>query len=151
MLFLVGAWSFATEKLLTLSEKQVEDCDSVDSACTVGSWILGFRLPKRTPRFTADSACHVELADFGFAFAVKSATVLLDTRVRARRPACGLAQGTGFPERPLLVMIPYSVHMLASTMDTVHSSVYGGFHTVSTCTFTHFMRESFFLMRHAAP
>ena len=60
MLSLEGAWFFATGKLLTLSEQQFEDCDTVDSACTVGSWILGLRLPRRTPRFTADSACHGE-------------------------------------------------------------------------------------------
>ena len=39
---LEGGWFFATEKLLTLSEQQVEDCDSVDSARTVGSWFLHY-------------------------------------------------------------------------------------------------------------
>ena len=35
--------------------------------------VPGLRLPRRTPRFTADSACCGELADFGFAFAVWNA------------------------------------------------------------------------------
>ena len=73
-----GAWSIAIVKLLTLSEQQYLVCD------------------------TADSACHGELTDFGFVFAVKNAlctetaAVVLETRVRARlRLACGLAWGSG--------------------------------------------------------
>ena len=54
MLSLEGAWSLITEELLTLSEQQFEDCDTVDSACTVDSWTRGLRLPRRTPRFLHD-------------------------------------------------------------------------------------------------
>ena len=32
-------------KLLTFSEQQFEDCDTVDSACTVNSWTMGLRFP----------------------------------------------------------------------------------------------------------
>ena len=51
MLSLQGAWSFATGKLLTLSARQFEDCDTVDPACTVGSWILERLVHKRQLHF----------------------------------------------------------------------------------------------------
>ena len=90
MLSLEGAWSIAMEKLLTLGEQHIVDCDKVDSARTVSSWTSGLRSPRRTAHFTGDSACDGELTDFGFAFAAKNAlctetaAVQLESMVRAR-------------------------------------------------------------------
>ena len=56
-------------------------------------------------------------------------------------------------------MIPYSMQMLGSTPDTIHSAVAGGFHPVSTLNFKHFLREGgpwivrfhFFFAREGGP
>ena len=40
-----GCLVLRAEKLSSLREQKVEDCDSVDSAEKAGSWLLGFRLP----------------------------------------------------------------------------------------------------------
>ena len=49
MLSLEGALYFAIGKLWTLSEQQFENCDTVDSACTVVSWAENTTMGLRSP------------------------------------------------------------------------------------------------------
>ena len=55
-----GAWSIATGKLLTLSEQQLVDCATVDSACNGGLMDNVFALVEKNAMCTEDQLQYTE-------------------------------------------------------------------------------------------
>jgi len=115
---LEGAWSIATGNLLTLSEQQLVDCDTVDSACNGG------------------------LMDNGFAFAEKNAMCTeasysyTGTKGTCSASSCtvGLAQGsvTGFKDvtvnsvEALMTALAQQPVSVAIEADSIFFQLYSG-------------------------